>query len=76
MLAVVVIAEEFDPSVRGWGIGAFAAIESSGAGLAALLFALVGGIETWMAWTLSGWLGSTLANCAVASHLTRDRTIR
>ncbi len=42
LLAVVVIAEEFDPAVRGWGIGAFAAIESSGAGFAALLFALVG----------------------------------
>lgn len=50
LLAVVVIAEEFDPAVRGWGIGAFAAIQSCGAGLAALLFALVGHIE-------NGWRG-------------------
>ena len=50
LLAVVVIAEEFDPAVRGWGIGAFAAIESCGAGFAALLFALVGESE-------HGWRG-------------------
>ena len=50
LLAVVVIAEEFDPGVRGWGIGAFAAIQSTGAGLAALLFALVGHLE-------NGWRG-------------------
>lgn len=50
LLAVVVIAEEFDPTVRGWGIGAFAAIQSCGAGLAALLFALVGHVE-------NGWRG-------------------
>lgn len=50
LIAVVVIAEEFDPTVRGWGIGAFGAIQSCGAGLAALLFALVGRIE-------NGWRG-------------------
>jgi len=50
LLAVVVIAEEFDPAVRGWGIGAFAAIEACGAGLAALLFGLVGHTE-------HGWRG-------------------
>jgi MFS family permease len=50
LLAVVVIAEEFDPAVRGWGIGAFAAIQSCGAGLAALLFALVGHSQ-------DGWRG-------------------
>ena len=50
LLAVVVIAEEFDPEVRGWGIGALAAIQSTGAGLAALLFALVGHLE-------NGWRG-------------------
>jgi putative MFS transporter len=50
LLAVVVIAEEFDPAVRGWGIGAFAAIEASGAGFAALLFALVGSIENGWRW--------------------------
>lgn len=41
LLAVVVIAEELDPGVRGWGIGALAAIQSCGAGLAALLFTTV-----------------------------------
>jgi putative MFS transporter len=40
-LATVVIAEEFDPAVRGWGIGAFSALASVGHGLAWLLFALV-----------------------------------
>jgi putative MFS transporter len=45
LLAVVVIAEEFDPGVRGWGIGALGALQACGAGLAAILFALVGGIE-------------------------------
>lgn len=50
LLAVVVIAEEFDPEVRGWGIGAFAAIQSCGAGLAAILFALVGHLD-------DGWRG-------------------
>jgi MFS family permease len=38
LLAVVVIAEEFDPNVRGWGIGAMDAIQACGAGFAALLF--------------------------------------
>jgi MFS family permease len=50
LLAVVVIAEELDPEVRGWGIGAFAAIQACGAGAAALLFGLVGDIE-------NGWRG-------------------
>ncbi len=50
LLAVVVIAEEFGPTVRGWGIGAFAAIQSCGAGFAALLFAFVGHTE-------HGWRG-------------------
>lgn len=50
LLAVVVIAEEFDPTVRGWGIGALGAIQSCGAGLAALLFSLVGHSE-------QGWRG-------------------
>jgi len=50
LLAIVVIAEEFDPAVRGWGIGALAAIQSCGAGLAALLFALIGAYE-------QGWRG-------------------
>jgi len=37
LLAVVVISEEFDPESRGWGIGAFFAIQSCGVGLAAIL---------------------------------------
>jgi len=41
MLAVVVIAEEFDAAHRGWGIGALSAIGACGGGLAALLFAFV-----------------------------------
>jgi putative MFS transporter len=41
LLAVVVIAEEFDPQHRGWGIGALGAITACGAGLAALLFGSV-----------------------------------
>jgi putative MFS transporter len=41
LLAVVVIAEEFDPEHRGWGIGALGAITAAGAGLAALLFGFV-----------------------------------
>jgi len=41
LIAVVVIAEEFAPAHRGWGIGALGAIQSCGAGLAALLFGLV-----------------------------------
>lgn len=40
MLAVVVIAEELDAGVRGWGIGALFAIQACGVGLAALLFPL------------------------------------
>jgi MFS family permease len=41
LLAVVVIAEEFDAEHRGWGIGALGAITACGAGLAALLFGFV-----------------------------------
>jgi putative MFS transporter len=55
LLAVVVIAEEFDPGVRGWGIGALGAIQACGAGLAALLFALFGSIEdSWRGLYLFG----------------------
>jgi MFS family permease len=41
LLAVVVIAEEFDPEHRGWGIGALGAITACGAGMAGLLFGFV-----------------------------------
>lgn len=40
ILAVVVIAEELDAAVRGWGIGALFAIQACGVGLAAVLFPL------------------------------------
>lgn len=41
LIAVVVIAEEFDAAHRGWGIGALAAIQAGGAGLAAIMFGFV-----------------------------------
>ena len=41
LLAIVVIVEEFGPEHRGWGIGAAAAIQSAGAGFAALMFGFV-----------------------------------
>jgi putative MFS transporter len=41
LIAVVVIAEEFAPEHRGWGIGAVGAIQGCGAGLAAVMFGFV-----------------------------------
>jgi MFS family permease len=41
LLATVVIAEEFAPAVRGWGVGAANALAAGGYGLAWLLFAFV-----------------------------------
>jgi putative MFS transporter len=41
LLAVVVIAEELDASVRGWGVGALFAIQACGVGVAAVLFPIV-----------------------------------
>ena len=41
MLAVVVIVEEFDAEIRGWGIGMMAALGSCGGGLAAIIFSVV-----------------------------------
>jgi MFS family permease len=41
LIAVVVIAEEFDPEHRGWGIGALGAIQACGAGLASVMFGFV-----------------------------------
>lgn len=37
LLAVVVISEEFGADARGWGVGAFLAIQACGVGLAAIL---------------------------------------
>ena len=41
ILAVVVIVEEFGPKHRGWGVGAAAAIQACGGGLASLLYGFV-----------------------------------
>lgn len=40
-LGMVVIVEEFDPAVRGWGIGALHALSAAGHGLAWLFFGLI-----------------------------------
>lgn len=48
LIAVVVIAEEFSPEHRGWGIGALGAIQASGAGLASVAFGFVD-------WLPHGW---------------------
>lgn len=55
MLAVVVIVEEFDADVRGWGIGMMGAIGSLGHGLASLIFSLVNALPFgWRALYLVG----------------------
>ena len=41
VLAAVVIAEEFAPEHRGWGIGALGALQACGAGFAAIMFGFV-----------------------------------
>ena len=41
LLATVVIVEEFKPEHRGWGIGAAAAIQATGAGFASIMFGFV-----------------------------------
>jgi putative MFS transporter len=41
VIAVVVVAEEFDAAHRGWGVGALGALQACGAGLAALAFGFV-----------------------------------
>jgi MFS family permease len=41
MLAIVVIAEEFDARNRGWGIGMLGALGAFGYGLASLIFSVV-----------------------------------
>jgi MFS family permease len=41
VIAIVVVAEEFDAEHRGWGIGALGALHAVGAGLAGGAFALV-----------------------------------
>ena len=41
LIAAVVIAEEFAPESRGWGIGALGALQACGAGFAAIMFGFV-----------------------------------
>jgi len=41
MLCIVVIMEEMSAAARGWAAGTFSAMDSTGAGLASLVFALV-----------------------------------
>src|SRR5262245_54452205 len=41
VIAVVGVAEEFDPANRGWGVGALGALQACGAGVAALAFGFV-----------------------------------
>jgi putative MFS transporter len=41
VIAIVVIAEEFDAEHRGWGIGALGALHACGAGLAGIMFGFV-----------------------------------
>src|SRR5262249_7130256 len=41
ILAIVVIAEEFDADIRGWGLGMLGALGTLGHGLASLIFAQV-----------------------------------
>jgi len=41
VIAVVVVAEEFDPEHRGWGIGALGALHACGAGAAGIAFGFV-----------------------------------
>ena len=41
LIAAVVIAEEFAPENRGWGIGAMGAVAACGAGFASIMFGFV-----------------------------------
>ena len=50
LLAVVVISEELDAESRGWGIGAFLAIQACGVGLVSILLPIAGSFP-------NGWRG-------------------
>ncbi len=55
LIAVVVISEELGPEARGWGVGAFLAIQACGVGLAAILLPLAASYtEGWRALYLVG----------------------
>jgi putative MFS transporter len=50
LIAVVVISEEFGAEARGWGVGAFLAIQALGVGLASILLPIAASFE-------EGWRG-------------------
>jgi len=50
LIAIVVISEEFGAEARGWGVGAFLAIQACGVGLAAILLPLAASFP-------NGWRG-------------------
>ena len=82
VIAIVVIAEEFDAEHRGWGIGALGALHAVGAGLAGLAFGFVNVIPYgWRALYLVGlaplllvaYLRRTLPETTRFDALTRER---
>jgi MFS family permease len=67
VIAIVVIAEEFDAESRGWGIGALGALHACGAGAAALAFGFVDALPFgWRALYAAG-----LAPLLVVAYLRR-----
>jgi len=57
LVAYVVIAEELDSEVRGWGIGALTALGACGNGLSLLLFTFVDTVPLgWRAFYLIGFI--------------------
>jgi MFS family permease len=82
MLAVVVIVEEFDADIRGWGIGMTAALGTCGAGLAAVVFSVVNVLPFgWRALYVVGilpllliaWFRRTLTETPRFEHHRRGR---
>jgi len=68
VIAVVVVAEEFDAAHRGWGVGALGALQACGAGVAALAFAFVDRVPFgWRALFLLG-----LAPLVLVAYLRRS----
>lgn len=83
VIAVVVVAEEFDAEHRGWGIGALGALHAVGAGLAGLAFGFVNVLPYgWRALYLVGlaplvmvaYLRRTLPETARFDALARERS--
>ena len=63
LLAVVVISEELGAEARGWGIGAFLAIQACGVGLAAILLPIAGSFTERLARRCI-WSGSARCSCS------------